>query len=110
MEKISFDDFKKVEIRIGTVKTAENVEKSEKLLRLEVEFQDGEIRQIVSGIAKFFTPEEIVGKQCPFAYNLEPRMIMGLESNGMILGIGGEEVGFAALHPSKEVPSGSLIG
>lgn len=109
MDKISYDDFKKVEIRIGTIRNAERVEKSEKLLRLEVEFHDGEIRQIVSGIAKYYSPEEIVGKQCPFVYNLAPRMIMGLESNGMILGIGGE-AGFVALAPSKEVPSGSTVG
>lgn len=109
MEQITIDDFKKIEIRIGTIKTAEPIEKSEKLLRLEVEFQDGEVRQVLSGIAQYVTPEEIVGKQCPFVYNLAPRNMMGLESNGMILGIGGE-VGFAALHPSKEVPPGSLVG
>jgi methionyl-tRNA synthetase len=109
MEQITIDDVKKLEIRIGTIKIAERIEKSEKLLRLEVEFQDGEVRQILSGIAQYYAPEDIVGKQCPFVYNLAPRSMMGLESNGMILGIGGE-VGFVALHPSKDVPSGSLVG
>jgi methionyl-tRNA synthetase len=109
MEQITIDDVKKLEIRIGTIKIAERIEKSEKLLRLEVEFQDGEVRQILSGIAQYYAPEDIVGKQCPFVYNLAPRSMMGLESNGMILGIGGE-VGFVALHPSKDVPSGSSVG
>jgi methionyl-tRNA synthetase len=105
MDTIHYDDFKKLDIRIGTVRSAEKIEDTDKLLRLEVEFKDGEIRQIVSGIAQYYAPEDMVGKQCPFVYNLEPRTIRGVESNGMILGIGGE-VGFVALSPDKEVPSG----
>ncbi|MCK5095770.1 MAG: hypothetical protein KAR24_00235 [Candidatus Pacebacteria bacterium] len=108
MDKISFDEFKKADIRIGTIKIAEKVENTDKLLRLEVEFGD-EVRQIVSGIAQYYQPEEIIGKQCPFVYNLEPRTICGVESNGMILGIVGE-VGFVALSPLKEVSSGSSVG
>ena len=109
MDKINFDDFKKVDIRIGTIKKAEKIPDTDKLLKLEVEFFDGEIRQIVSGIAQYYQPDDIIGKQCPFVYNLEPRTICGVESNGMILGIGGA-VGFVALSPLKEVPSGSSVG
>lgn len=108
METITFDDFKKLDIRIGTIRSAERVEDTDKLLRLEVEFADDDIRQIVSGIAEYYTPEDIIGKQCPFVYNLEPRTIRGVESNGMILGIGGE-VGFVALSPDREVPEGSRL-
>ncbi len=110
MDKINFDDFKKVDIRIGTIKKAEKIPDTDKLLKLEVEFGDEEIRQIVSGIAEYYPePEELVGKQSPFVYNLEPRTIRGHESNGMILGAGSEEVGFVILSPSKDVPSGSKL-
>lgn len=109
-ERISYDEFKKMSIRIGTIRSAEKIENADKLLRLEVEFKDGEIRQIVSGIAAYFPdPNELVGKQSPFVYNLEPRVIRGYESNGMILGIGGE-VGFVGLAPTKEVLPGSDVG
>lgn len=111
MDKINFDDFKKVDLRIGTIKRAEKIPDTDKLLKLEVEFGEGEVRQIVSGIAEYYPdPQELVCKQSPFVYNLEPRTIRGYESNGMILGIGGDNVGFAALTPSKEVPSGSILG
>lgn len=132
MNKISFEEFKKIDIRVGIIKEAEKVPNTDKLLKLQVEFglkpsafqtedspnhlaaQDGlgeerEIRQIVSGIAEYYSPDELVGKQFPFVYNLEPRVIRGEESNGMILGVGGE-VGFVPLSPVKEVPPGSGVG
>ncbi len=103
---ISIDDFKKVEIKAGKVEAAERVEGSEKLLKLRVNFgphsaegSDGvkeektEIRQVISGIAKFITPEEITGKTCAFVVNLEPREIMGLESQAMIMAASGGEEG-----------------
>jgi len=82
--KISIDDFKKIEIKIGEIKNAEKVESADKLLRLTVNFGDHE-RQIVSGIAEFYDSNSLVGKKCPFITNLEPRIIKGLESNGMIM-------------------------
>ena len=87
---ISIDDFKKVEIRVGEILSAEPVEGSEKLLRLKVNFGPDE-RQVVSGIAKFF-PDlgQLVGKKCAFATNLQPRKLMGLESQAMILATGGD--------------------
>ena len=109
MEKISFNEFKKADIRIGTVKTAEKIPDTDKLLKLQVEFGDGEIRQIVSGIAEYYSPDELCDKQFPFVYNLEPRTIRGEESNGMILGVGGD-VGFVALTSIREVPPGSGVG
>ena len=88
---ISIDDFKKVEIRVGEILSAEPVENSEKLLRLKVHFGTEE-RQVVSGIAKYFPDIALlVGKRCAFATNLEARSIMGFESQAMILATGGED-------------------
>ena len=113
METVSFDDFKKVEIRIGKILSAEKVEGSEKLLKLLVDFGvdeagQGISRQIIAGIAQFYAPEALIGKECPFAYNLAPRMLAGLESQGMLMcpSAGGGPV---LLHPDKEIAPGSEV-
>ena len=87
---ISIDEFKKVEISVGEIMSAEPVEGSEKLLKLRVNF-GAEERQVVSGIAKYF-PEltALIGKRCAFVTNLEPRTLMGLESQAMLLASGGD--------------------
>lgn len=110
-EKISIDDFKKVEMRIGEVKSAEPVEGSEKLLKLVVNFGPSaetgkdEERQVVSGIAKFVAIGDIVGKKFAFATNLMPRPIMGLESQAMILAVGGDgETPFVILEAQNAAP------
>ena len=105
---INFEDFKKVEIKIGKVMTAERVEGSEKLIRLEVDLGEESPRQIVAGIGKVYLPEDLIGKEMPIVVNLEPRKLMGLESQGMILAAdnNGEPV---ILHPEKEVPPGAII-
>lgn len=106
---ISYEDFSKLEIRIGTIKTVEIVPDADKLLRLEVDFNEDNWRQIVSGIRPYFEdPQILVGKQCPFITNLEPRTIRGLESNGMILAANTEEI-FSLLHPSAELPPGTKL-
>lgn len=107
MDTISFEDFKKCEMRIGTILIAEPVEGSEKLLRLEVDFGDYK-RQILSGIAKWYTPEDLIDKQMPFIVNLEPRSMMGMESQGMLIATDNEE-GAVLLSPQKQVPPGSNI-
>jgi len=105
---INFEDFEKLRMRIGLIVNAEMVEGADKLLKLQVNFGD-EIRQIVSGIAQFYAPEKLIGKQFPFVTNLEPRIIRGIESQGMILAVGvGEKA--VLLKPLKKVPPGSLIG
>lgn len=81
---IQYDDFAKLDLKVGTIKTAEKVEKADKLLKLEVNMGT-EVRTIVSGIAQHFKPEEIVGKQVVVVANLAPRKMRGIESNGMIL-------------------------
>lgn len=112
---ISIEDFSKLDIRIGKIISAEKIEGTDKLLRLEVDFgpakQDSlerEVRQIVSGIAQVYAPESLIGKQCPFIVNLERRVIRGLESQGMILAVMFEEKP-VLLHPEKDVREGSKI-
>lgn len=91
MELISIDDFKKVEITIGEIKSAEKIEGSDKLLKLFVNFGDHD-RQVLSGIAAYFPdPSVLVGKRYPFVTNLAPRMMMGMESQAMLLATGGGE-------------------
>lgn len=105
---ITIDQFKEVEIKVGTVKSAERVPDSDKLLRLEVDLGEGSLRQILSGIAEFIAPEEMVGRQFPFVTNLEPRVIRGLVSNGMIMAVGEGDT-FSLLSPSKTVQPGSRV-
>ncbi|MFZ3043561.1 MAG: methionine--tRNA ligase [Minisyncoccia bacterium] len=107
-ERISIDEFSKIEVSIGTVKSAERVPETDKLLRLMVDFnEESGPRQIVSGIAVYVSePESLVGRQLAFVTNLEPRVIRGLESNGMLFAVGSDET-FAFLTPDREVPSGT---
>ncbi len=83
-ENISFDDFKKIDLRLAKVLEAEKVEKTDKLMKLKIQIGD-ETRQIVAGIAQRYTPEHIVGKSIVVVANLEPAKIRGIESNGMLL-------------------------
>jgi putative transcription antitermination factor YqgF len=85
-KKINYDDFKKVQIKVGKILSVESVIGSDKLLKLSVDFNEGEPRQILSGIASYFPENQIlVGKKVAFVTNLEPRPLMGMLSNGMIL-------------------------
>jgi methionyl-tRNA synthetase len=105
---LTIDQFNAVEIKIGTVRHAERLPDSDKLLRLEVDFGEESLRQILSGIAQFVSPEELVGRQFPFVTNLEPRVIRGSVSNGMLLGVGDGET-FALLSPNKQLQSGARV-
>lgn len=105
---VSLEDFKRAEIKIGTVTAAERVPNSDKLLRLQVDLGEDNLRQILSGIAEFVEPADIVGRQFPFITNLEPRVIRGLVSNGMMLAVGEGET-FALLSPIRPVSPGSRI-
>lgn len=107
--QISLDDFAKVEMRVGTILSAEPVEGSEKLLKLSVDFGEAAPRQVLSGIAKFVAPESLVGAQRPFVTNLKPRPIMGMESQAMILAAKSED-GLALLAPTAPVPPGTKLG
>ena len=119
---ISYDDFKKIEIRAGTILSAEKIPDTDKLLKLSVDFaetkeitnEDGTKhiipapRQIVSGISMYFPdPATLVGITCMFVTNLEPRMIRGVESNGMLFAVSTAEGGFSLLKPNETIPPGT---
>ncbi len=98
-EKISIDDFAKIELRVGLVKVAERVPKADKLLRLEVDIGT-EVRQVLAGIAEAYAPETLIGRKVVIVVNLAPRRLRGMESNGMIVA--------ASLEDGKPVLAGFL--
>ncbi len=120
---ISYDEFKKIEVRAGKIISADKIPDTDKLLKLVVDFgeknevvgEDGtksfieKPRQIVSGIALYFPdPAVLVGKTCMFVTNLEPRTIKGYESQGMIFAVSGTNGGFSLLEPNSSITPGSL--
>lgn len=131
---ITYDDFKKVEIRAGKILSAEKIPDTDKLLKLSVDFGERtqpvknfvapdpslglevqpilervqDIRQIVSGISTYFPdPAVLVGKTCMFVTNLEPRTIKGHESNGMLFAVSTSEGAFSLLEPNSSIPPGT---
>ena len=104
---ITYDDFRKVELKVGRVLEAEDVTASEKLLKLKVDIGGGETRQVVAGIKKQYQPSDLVGKCVAMVVNLEPRMVMGVESQGMALAA--DDNGPVLLKPDRDVPPGSII-
>ena len=104
---INYDDFSKMEIRIGTILEAEKIEEADKLLKLKVDF-GSEQRIIVAGIAESYKPATLIGKQLPVLTNLEPRVIRGIESQGMILAAVVDEKA-VILKPAKKVPAGTKV-
>lgn len=116
MEYISYDTFKKLDIRVGTIKQIEPVEDTDKLLRCQVDTgdktEDGEIklRTIVSGIREYYPEyESLVGKQVLYIVNLEPRMIRGIESEGMLMAVDGMDGNPVFLVPEVAVGAGSKV-
>ena len=103
---IQFEDFKKIDIRIGKITSVQTLKDSNKLLKLEVNF-GSESRQILAGLAKFYTPDDLVGKLCPFVFNLEAKKMGTHESQGMILCA--DDNGPVLLTPDKEISPGSLV-
>lgn len=106
--KISIEEFKKVDLRVAKVISARKVENSDKLLLLEIDLGE-EKRQIVAGIAEFYKPEEIVGREIIVVYNLQPAKIRGYESQGMLLAAKDSKGRLAILTPEKEVDPGSKV-
>lgn len=111
---ISYEEFKKVEVRAGKILAAEKIPDTDKLLKLSVDFSEKDEqgnarpRQIVSGISAYFPdPAVLVGKMCMFVTNLEPRMIRGFESNGMLFAVSNPEGGFSLLEPSDSIKPGN---
>ncbi len=105
---IDIAQFKQVSLRVGHILTAEKVEKADKLLKFSVQVGD-EVRTIVSGIAKYYTPEEMVGKQVVVVANLKPAKLRGIESQGMLLCAVTADGNVVLVSPEKSVPSGSEV-
>jgi methionyl-tRNA synthetase len=107
-EEISFDDFTKMDIRLGKILTAEKVKKADKLLHMTVD-TGVDVRNVVSGIAEHYTPEEVVGKTVQVLMNLAPRKIRGIESQGMILMAENEKGELSFMSPEKEFDAGGGV-
>lgn len=105
---IHFEDFTKMDIRVGTILEAEKVPKADKLLKLLVDTGIDK-RTVVSGIAKHYSSEEVIGKKVSVLLNLEPRNIRGVESQGMILMAENANGELSFVSPEKDVDSGSEI-
>ena len=106
--EIQFDDFAKIDLRVGTIVTADRIPKADKLLKLEVDL-GSEIRTICSGIAEHFSPEEIIGKQVTVVANLAPRKMRGIVSNGMILMSEDQSGKLVFVNPNQAVPNGQTV-
>ncbi|RJR12902.1 hypothetical protein C4585_03005 [Candidatus Parcubacteria bacterium] len=106
--EISYDDFAKLDIRVGTVLAAELIPETDKLLKCTIDFGELGKRTIVSGIAEWKKPEELVGTQLPYIVNLAPRVLRGVESQGMLLAVS-DTGGVALLKPEREIPPGTKL-
>ena len=107
-DEINYDHFPKLDIRIGVVIAAELVPETDKLIKCTVDFGDFGTRTIVSGIAEWKKPEDLVGKQLPYVVNLAPRILRGVESQGMLLAASDEQ-GVALLVPERTLPPGTRL-
>ena len=107
---VDFTDFEKLDLRVGRILACEKVKKANKLLKFTLDDGSGTPRTIVSGIAKFYEPEELVGRDVVFIANLAPRQLMGIESQGMILSAENYDGGLSLLSLMKEVKAGSQVG
>jgi methionyl-tRNA synthetase len=108
-EEISFDEFQKLDLRVGKISEATQIPNSKKLIRIIVDF-GSEKRQAVAGLLKYYQPEELVGKKCVFLLNLQRRMLAGVESQCMILAAEDSEENVTVLMPEKDIAEGSKIG
>ena len=106
---INFEEFKKLDIRVGEILSAEKIPETDKLIKLQVDLGEEKPRQVIAGIAEFFQQEqELIGKQITILANLEPRVIKGLESQGMILAVKDDKT-LGLLIPSVKIKNGSKV-
>ena len=108
--EVSFEDFEKLDIRVGHVLHCERVKKSKKLLQFSIDDGSGQPRTILSGIAQWWEPEQLVGKDVLFVANFAPRKIMGIESQGMILSAVDYDGSLAVTSLLRDVKPGSQVG
>ncbi|WP_139493064.1 methionine--tRNA ligase [Campylobacter armoricus] len=109
LPQIKIDDFKKIEIKVALVKDCQNIKGSEKLLKFQLELENGELRQVLSGIAKFYKASELIGKQVCVITNLKKAKIFGHESQGMILSAQ-KDGKLVLISPQSFIENGALIG
>jgi len=110
MDDINFDDFTKIDFRVGKVIKAENIEGADTLMRLKVDFGPLGERIILSGIKKWYKPKDLKGNNYIFVYNLEPKKMMGEDSQGMIMAAEDEEaVSCVLLVPDSDIPPGTRV-
>lgn len=110
MEYVTYEEFKKLDIRVGTIKNIEPVEGTDKLLKCQIDFGEENLRQIVSGIREYYPEyEKLIGKQVLYIVNLEPRTIRGVESQGMLMAVDGKDGNPVFLIPEVEVNPGSKV-
>lgn len=110
MENITYDDFAKLDIRVGTIKEAIAHSNADKLLVLKIDEGEEELRQLVAGIKEHYDVEELIGKQIVFLANLEPKELRGEMSQGMILAAGSKDKDTCVIiSPEKEIKNGSKI-
>lgn len=105
---ISIDEFLKVDLRVGMVLSAEEIEGSDKLLKLQVNLGEERPRQILAGIKKWYKPEDLVGEQVIVVANLEPRQMVGFESQGMMLAASCEEEPILLTVPKESAPGSKI--
>ncbi|HLP86417.1 MAG TPA: hypothetical protein VK153_00885 [Candidatus Paceibacterota bacterium] len=115
-EYVSYDEFKKMDIRVGTIKEIEPVPETDKLLKCQIDFNEVDesggknLRQIISGLREYYPDyEKLIGKQVLYIVNLEPRKIKGFESNGMLMAVDGVDGRPVFLVPEVEVNPGSKV-
>jgi methionyl-tRNA synthetase len=108
MDEIKFDDFAKVEFKVGEIKKCEKVEESEKLLRMEVDFGEKTLRVVYAGIAKNYNPDNLIDQKTVFVTNVKPRKIMGELSEAMIFA-GSSEEKISILLLDKDLPVGAEV-
>ncbi len=106
---MTIDEFQNADLRVGEVVAAEAVEGSEKLLKLQINLGEEAPRQILSGIARHYAPADLVGKKVVVIANLEPRKMMGHDSNGMLLAAHAADEAPVLLLPAGDVPPGAKI-
>ncbi|MEZ4446506.1 MAG: methionine--tRNA ligase [Polyangiaceae bacterium] len=106
---LAFEDFLKVELKVGHILAAEAVDKSDKLVKLSVDLGEAQPRQVLAGIRLHYPPEDLVGKRVVVVANLKPRKMMGLESQGMVLAASDDATGLSVLTVDKAIPAGTRV-
>lgn len=107
--EINIEEFLKIQLVVGSIEQVNEVPKSDKLFKLHVNFGDKGTRQILSGIKQYFVPEDLIGKQAVFVFNLASRKMMGLESHGMLLTAQSSELKIEIIRPENPVPNGTML-